>query len=83
MRSRREFIEEHRHALDGMILDAVLSSERRGSELSVWLKMMRARIEAKLGEMYDELQPPAPVNGQPAKKPEEACPPTTPRLKRP
>lgn len=56
--TKSEFVSEWRHELDGWILDAAMSS-RSGSDLSIWLRSMRAKIEVKLGNIYDSLTEPA------------------------
>lgn len=69
--TRKDFIAEFRSEIDGWILDAAME-HRAGAQLSMHLRQLRARIEAKLGEMYDALQKPVPTNGtppQPVRKP--------------
>lgn len=75
--SQQEFIEKFRHEIDGWVLDAAMSG-RSGENLSLWLKVIRSKIEAKLGAMYDELSKagavntrqvrPAAVDGPPLRK---------------
>lgn len=63
--TREEFIGQYRHEIDGWLLDAAMVN-RTGSDLSIWLRMMRGKIETKLASMYDALIPPKPlpVNGK-------------------
>ena len=61
--TRIEFVNEYRHELDGWILDAAMES-RKGAELSIFLRQMRAKIEAKLATMHDAL-----TNERPAVQP--------------
>ncbi len=61
--TRSEFIAEYRHEIDGWLLDAAMEG-RRGAELSIWLRQMRARIEQKLGVMYDRMQDKPATNGK-------------------
>lgn len=63
--TRDEFIRDHRAELDGWVLDAAMSG-RQGVELSLHLRILRAKIETKLGAMYDALAVKEPIkNGTP------------------
>lgn len=67
--TRQEFIAKFRHEIDGWVLDACLERRPSGLELSKFLREMRAKIEVKLGDMFDAViaDPPKPLpasNGQ-------------------
>lgn len=63
--TQKEFTERFRHEVEGWLLDAAMSG-RSGAELSIWLRHMRARIETKLGQMWQDMQSKAPGSGAPA-----------------
>ncbi len=76
--TRQEFVSAWRHEVEGWLLDAAMTN-RTGAELSVFLRAMRQKIEAKLAAVYDALVPdkpiPAPLgplspNGPPQRKAE-------------
>jgi len=64
--TRKEFTDAHRHEIDGWLLDAILGNHK-GAELSMFLKAQRAKIEKRLGEMYDQLCPPPVLPPNPMK----------------
>ncbi len=68
--TREQFIATFRHEIDGWVLDAAMSGHR-GSDLSMFLRMMRGKIETKLASMYDALIPPKPVPVNGEAKPKE------------
>lgn len=55
--TRDEVIDRFRHEFFGWIADAFLQ-DRRGGELSLCLRAASAKIDAKIGEMYDSIVPP-------------------------
>lgn len=57
MLSREEFVAKYRHELSGMILDAY-TANLHGAELSVHLRGLLRKVDAKLGEMYAAMVPP-------------------------
>ena len=61
MTDKERFIDAHGHYFEGCILDAAMSHDRKGGELSIWLKHMRWRIREQLGKIYDEFKPAAPA----------------------
>lgn len=61
MMTKDQFTETFQHRIDGWVLDAAMSHDRKGGELSFWLKMIRFQIREELGKMYDSLQPPKPL----------------------
>ena len=63
--TRDQFIAAHFHKLNGMVCDAAIR-ERRGGDLSLFLKMMTDVLEMELGKMYDELNGGKVVNLPPA-----------------
>jgi hypothetical protein len=65
--SRQDFVNRYKHELAGFVVDAI-ATPRQGPELSLWLRSMMARIDAKLGAIYDEFNQPQqpPANGKPA-----------------
>lgn len=62
MKTREQFVQDYRHEIEGWLLDAALT-KRNGAELSLWLRAMRAKIEAKLAAVYADLQPVPNRNG--------------------
>ncbi len=63
--TKEQFVAKWRHEIDGWILDAAIEA-RRGADLSMFLRGMRAKVEAKLVAMYCDFQTTAPpANGQP------------------
>ncbi len=56
--TRREFVDNHRHEFSGMVLDAAIT-KATGAPLAVFLRDMMKRVDERLGQMYDELIPPA------------------------
>ncbi len=62
MKTREQFVQEYRHEIEGWMLDAAMT-KRSGAELSIFLRSIRARIEAKLAAMHADLQPSPQRNG--------------------
>ncbi len=58
--TREEFVARYRHELAGIVLDGTIA-RRSGGELSLWLATAMQAIDARLGQMYDQLQPPPPA----------------------
>lgn len=79
--TKEEFVEEFRHEIGGMVLDAA-TAQRTGAELALSIRTVMRRIDAKLGQMYDALAP-APEQPKPGPqtngKPAAATPATTAR----
>lgn len=50
--SKEATVSHHEHELMGMLLDAY-AGRRSGAEASMFMEAMRARIRARLGEIYD------------------------------
>lgn len=63
--TREEFVARHRDELLGMIADAAVS-QRTGPDLARAIRAWVAKVEGRLGEMYDQLRPaPAQPNQAP------------------
>ncbi len=60
--TRDEFLIRFRHELEGWLLDAAMT-QRSGSDLSMFLRMMRQKIESKLGVMFDAMTTDQAMNG--------------------
>lgn len=56
---RNAFVDQWRHELGGIILDA--SSCRDATERALFLRTAMRRIDVILGKMHEQLKGPAPV----------------------
>lgn len=54
MSDRETFIETHYHELLGIVLDAAIG-DRKGSELSLWIKAISHQIRLRLAAIYDQM----------------------------
>jgi hypothetical protein len=67
MKTRTDFLEAVQHECRGFILDGLIA-DRKGSELSQWLKLADANLRRRLNEIYEQYvkqlepvtKPPAP-----------------------
>lgn len=57
MISRQAFIDQHKHELSGLLLEALMNRERQGGELAMWVRLMMMKLDARLGVIYDQLAP--------------------------
>ncbi len=54
--TRQDFIEQHRHKIGGMILDAATSG-LKGEGLSLFMRNLLRTVDLELGKMYDVIHP--------------------------
>jgi hypothetical protein len=60
MKTRQEHIDDLRHDLSGIMLDAILN-DRRGAELSIAMRLALRKIDLLSAALYDAICPPSPV----------------------
>ncbi len=67
--SKEDFINRWRHELAGEILDAC-TVQRTGADLGLFVRRVMQKIDARLGQMWQEFQPKPTANGAvlPARK---------------
>ncbi|MGD9712862.1 MAG: hypothetical protein AB7V46_12435 [Thermomicrobiales bacterium] len=61
--TKTEFIDRWKHELAGMVLDAML--HRHGAEAAIFARNSMRKIDERLGQMFDQLNPPAEVPAKP------------------
>lgn len=64
--SREDFIEKYHHQIAGIVLDGA-TGRREGEAMSIWLRLVMAKVDAVLNKAYGELTHENKIPAAPAK----------------
>ena len=66
--TREQFVQMHKHHFLGLVADSI-GKQRSGGELGLFLTQAIEKIDTRLGQIFDQLQPkPGPQGPQPGGK---------------